>query len=420
MRKPGALVVAVTLVFGMGAAACGEKTPIDVFNPVTTTTLPEASPLPIQPGDTPVGAHTAFTVELFRAVATKRQGNLVLSPHGVDIVLSMLLEGARGTTADELRNGLHGIDPRELARLERTLRGRSGEGVTVELASSEWLQEDFAVRSEYRRFVEGTFGAEPHEVDFAEHNKKATEAINNHVAEKTHGYIPRLFDDPLDPLTRLVLVSTAYLHARWAAPFSESSTTPMPFTLLDGSRVPRPTMHQTAQYATAAGDGWRAVSLPYEGGALSMLVVVPDDLESFQAQLTPALMSRIGAAANTPKRVELTMPKFEFRTGGSLKGELAALGMKTMLTDAADLTGIAPPQPDPLKVTDVVQQAWVQVDERGTKAAAATGLVAGVTSAPRQDPPERFAVDRPFVFAVRDNPTGAVLFIGRVVDPAQA
>jgi serpin B len=407
-------MAAAAAAAALAGVGCGSAKVSPSTRPTSTTSTTAAA----EPASmSAVDAHTAFTLDLYRAMAAHGDGNLVASPHGADVVLSMILAGARGQTADEIRAALHqqpnGVA--DIAALEKTLRTRSHDAVTVELASSEWLEKTFAVRPEYRTLVEQTFGATTHGVDFRNSPQRATDAINADVAKATHGHIAKLLSDEIDRATRLVLVSTAYLDARWALPFEKSDTQPAEFTRADGSTAQRPTMRHTEDYATAHGQGWRAVSLPYSGNELSMLVVVPDDMTAFERTIDGAKLNAIAsAAAGDPHPVDLSIPKFEFRTHGSLTAPLQSLGIRVAFTDAADLTGIAPM----LTVSDVVQEAWVQVDELGTKAAAATAGMMMAAGAPYQPtPPERFAVDHPFLFAIRDNATGAVLFLGRVTDP---
>lgn len=422
MTTTGARATAVALAAGLALAACGAST-----KEVSSITRTPADPKAI------VEADTAFTLDLYRAMAgdtAGKSGNLVVSPHGADVVLSMILAGAKGQTADEIRTALRRADAgtganastdggvADLAALEQTLRTRSHDRVTLELAASEWVEKTFAIHPEYRDLIERTFGAVAHQVDFIHQPRQATDTINADIAKATHGHIPRLLTNEIDAYTRLVLVSTAFLDAKWALPFKAWDTQPADFTTLAGEVVQRPTMRHTGDYSTGTGEGWRAIELPYSARELSMLAIVPDtgSLDAFQKGLDSAKLASVVAAVETNKAhpVDLSLPKFDFRTHGSLKPPLQSLGVHVAFTDAADLTGIAPN----LMVSDVVQEAWVKVDEEGTQAAAATAGVVAATSLPvPRVTPERFAVDHPFLFAIRDNATGAVLFLGRVVDP---
>jgi serpin B len=411
MMRTGVLALVSLSLLVAGCGAEGDKAGPVPDRSTTTTAAGAAVPA----GDV-VGAHTAFTLDLFKAVAADEKGNVVLSPHGVDMVLSMILAGAKGETAAELQKALHvsALDVAGLVNLERSLRSRSVDGTLVELAASEWVHKGYPLRAEYRTAIEHGFGAAPHQVDFVNARAKAVRAINEDIAKATHGHIPKLLDD-VHPLTKLVLVSTAYLEARWADGFSEHGTVPDAFTLVDGTAAQRPMMHQKSDFATAKGQGWRAVTLPYAGGDLSMVVIVPDDISRFTSSLSPEVLA--AAAGGEPHDVLLSMPKFDFRLQTSLVGALGGLGVHKVFTGDADLSGMT--SVERLEVSDVVQEAWVQVDEHGTKAAAATAGMVGAAAAPMNpEEPERFAVDRPFLFAIRDHATGAVLFMGRVLDPA--
>jgi serpin B len=373
-----------------------------------------------QPAVSPPPEGGNFTFDLYKSVAAgSPQDNAVLSPLGVELVLSMVAAGAKGPTADQLARVLHhGATPddlKALAALEDELRSRNGPGLTLDLTASEWLDKAIKLYPAYRQAIEDTMGAVPHTVDFEKDAVGATKAINADVSHVTHGKIPRLLDT-VDPSTALVLVSAAYLKATWTTPFEKYDSRPADFTLLDG-RVVRPmTMTHAGRYATAQGQGWRAVRLPYADGRASMLVVVPDQLTAFERSMTNATVDGIVKALGEAHGVNLSLPKFEIRTRQPLNQTLAGLGAGLVFDpDHADLTGIAPAVKGNLYLSLVQHEAWVKVDEEGTEAAAATAGVVGQASAPYA--PEVFKVDRPFLFLIRDDATGAVLFLGRVTDP---
>lgn len=386
------LAIAVLLL----AAACGAKNDR------------VASPPPSSPTSAPVNTAPtgSLPIDLLRALP---DGDLVLGPESIDSVLSMVLAGARGATADELRQAL-GHD------VPATVPGsRSGNDVTVDITATAWLDKQFKPLAEYRRTLESTFRAAPRTVDFQHDPDGARDAINKEVSKNTHGKIDKLLTDSLDPMTRLVLVSATYLKARWAATFSKEQTAPRPFTLANGDKVDVPTMTRRGHYRVATGTGWRAVELPYADGQTAMLVVVPDDLAAYQRTLAASTVADVNAALASTY-VDLFMPSFEQRTRKELNDILKGLGARTMFDpDNADFTGIAPRPPD-LFVALVQHEAWIKVDEEGTEAAAATAAVMDATSAVIGEP-ETFAIDRPFLFFITDRPSGAVLFAGRVVDP---
>jgi serpin B len=216
-------------------------------------------------------------------------------------------------------------------------------------------------------------------------------------------------------MTRFVLVNAIYLKAPWLVPFGDGSTVDAPFTRSDGTRTEVPTMATTWAMPYAEGDGWRAVDLPYVGGELSMLLILPDDIEGWVAA-ADATTLRTVASALAPVRVDLRLPTFGIETSAELGDHLIALGMPSAFDEMrADFSGIT--TAERLMIAEVVHQANIDVDESGTEAAAATAVIGVTTGGP---PPETIELrfDRPFVFAVRDVPTGAVLFLGTVGDPS--
>lgn len=396
IRAAVALVLTAVLL-----AACGSEGSDGQAGPgpsPTTSTTASAD-------NAAVTASGDLTLDLLRVLP---DDNAVLGPHTIDMALSMLLAGAKGKTAEEIKAVLGHDVP------DSVIGSREGEGMILDLAARFWLDQAFEPRPEYRQKLETTFKAEPRTVDFRKAPDKAVKAINADVSKTTRGKIPKLLDE-LDDMTRIVLVSAAYMNAEWASPFSTGSTQDKDFNLPDGSKVKVPTMHQTGTFPFALGQGWRAIQLPYKDGRTSMLVIVPDDLKAYQKTLDKKALAAIDDALNRD-RVVLSMPKFEARTRADLFNALTALGAGTMFTEDADLSGIADPAVDDLLVSKVQHEAWVKVDEKGTEAAAATGIVAGVSSAPSGQPTP-FPVDRPFLFLVRDSQSGAVLFAGRISDP---
>jgi serpin B len=217
----------------------------------------------------------------------------------------------------------------------------------------------------------------------------------------------------LTPATRLTLVNAIYLKAPWQTPFSEGATEEGTFTRADGSTVEVPFMATTSSYPYASGDGWQAVEVPYLGGSLAMTLILPDDLAGFERTLTPDGLTAITSSL-TDTQVALALPRFGIETKAELASILAALGMPTAFTDAADFSGIT--TAERLAISDVIHQANIDVDEKGTEAAAATAVVMRQTAMPSE--PLTVRVDRPFLFALRDVPTGATLFLGRVGDPS--
>jgi serpin B len=369
-----------------------------------------------------------FGLELLREAAAQ-DSNAVLSPASIVLALAMARAGARGDTAAEMDEVLRGAASDEhaswLNALDAALAARSGTfkdrfnkdaDVLLRIANQSFAQADFPWEPAYLDALAARFGAGLRLVDYVQNAEGARRDVNAWVADRTEGRIPELLPQgSVDSATRLVLANAIYLKAAWANPFDEDASGLAPFARLNGTRTDVPTMHDTAGYRYAAGDDWQAVELPYVGGQLAMLVVLPDNLPAFERALDGDRLGAITAVLED-RRVKLSLPRFGIETKVDLAEVLTAMGMP-LAFDAgrADFTGITPV--DDLCISAVIHQANIDLDEEGTEAAAATGVIAGVTSMPPEPVP--MTVDRPFLFALRDVETGAILFLGRVVEPAE-
>jgi serpin B len=370
----------------------------------------------------------AFGADLYRVLA-KQDGNLVFSPYSAAVALAMTRAGAVGETAAQMDAVLHADMAGDLGAgfnaLEQALAERPGEypvgdeTVELELATANqlWGQQGFEFEPAFLDRLAASYGAGMRLVDYIEATEEARAAINDWVAEQTRDRIPELIPEGvLDELTRLVLTNAIYLNAPWEHPFDEGGTTAAPFHRLDGSEVEAQLMSLNASLRYAAGSGYQAVELPYAGNALSMVVIVPDEgsFADFEASLDGTTLAEVVDGLGSVE-VQLRFPRFEFRTQAALKAALSELGMPIAFTEDADFSAMSPGG-DELLIQDVIHEAFISVDEEGTEAAAATAVIVGVTSAPVET--VELTVDRPFLFLIRDSETGALLFMGRVVDPA--
>ena len=381
------------------------------------------------PADASAGSESidAFGLDLYRRLALD-DGNIVFSPSSVAIALAMARAGARAETAAEMDAVLHSQGSDQLARginaLDLALGGRSGTfsdqagkslDVTLRIANAPFAQRGMELERPYLEALATRFGAGLRLVDYAGDPEAARLLIDAWFDDRTEQRIPKLLaPGVISEQTRLTLINAIYLKAPWATPFDAAATKPGPFTRTDGSRIDVPLMHVDGTLPYAEGAGWRAVELPYLGGSLAMTVVVPDDLAAFERDLDPDTLGEVISALE-PRSVDLAFPRFRVETQADLSAILAALGMPLAFDrDRADFSGIT--TQEQLYITAVIHQANIDVDEKGTEAAAATAVVMGVESAPLEQVTLR--VDRPFVFLLRDLPTGAIVFMGRVVDPA--
>lgn len=353
----------------------------------------------------------SWSLDLYRRLARADQGNLALSPYSLDQALAMVYAGARGSTRRQFKRrlrygpGLH----RNEAAFNRELAARRNPGVALEAANAVWPQETYPLRRRFRDVLARFYADGLRPLDFRRAGE-ATDAINRWVSERTMGRIPTLFDR-LSPNTRLVLTNAIWMKARWKDEFDPARTREALFYRRDGSTVQVPFMQRTLDAPILFDPGFSAIELPYVGEALSMLVVVPRDVEAFERRLTGRVLREIVAGLRLSEAM-IHLPRFELRSGLKLTRPLQQLGLTLPFDpDRADLSGIA--DVERLVVDQVVQETWVRVDEEGTEAAAATGGGIG----PSSGPPTIMA-NRPFLFFIRDRPTGLVLFAGRVADPS--
>ncbi|MFN8507695.1 MAG: serpin family protein [Dehalococcoidia bacterium] len=364
--------------------------------------------------------------DLYRLLAAKDTGNIFLSPYSIAAAMAMVTAGARGDTAVQLQRLLHttgsgeGLHPAFNA-LDTVLTTTASKdrGVPFELttANSAWGQSGFDFERAYLETLARYYGAGIQLADFQHEPDSARKAVNKWVEERTKERIKDLLPaGSVNTLTRLILVNAIYFKADWSAPFEKELTSPGAFTTAAGARKDVPMMRRTGTYEYAKGDGVELLELPYASSGVSMAVLLPAQgtLAKAEGALAQSAGSLLASVKST--RVALTMPKWQFTSSFALKEALSTLGA-TDVFDAgrADLSGMDGRKD--IFLTDVFHKAFVRVDEKGTEAAAATGAVVGATSAP-VDPPVQFTVDRPFIFLIRERETGAVLFAGRVVDPA--
>jgi len=352
--------------------------------------------------------------------------DVVVSPVSIAVAFAMAEAGAGEATSAEIVRAF-GFPPppalheamnsltTALAGVTRPGRGDDGVGaVTLEVANAIWGQSGLDLGAPFLGTLAAHYGAGVATVDYAADPEAARQEINGWVAGVTRDRIPDLFPPrAIDAATVVALVNAVYLDAAWRTPFDKVRTRPRPFTLLDGSTVEVPTMHDPAlaTVASAAADGTSVVKLPYVGGDLSMVVLVPPrdvSLATFEAELTD---TRLGAMIDRLTRalVDLTIPRWDIRSALDLAEPLGALGLRI---PGGDLSGMAPGA----FIGAAVHAADITVDEERTVAAAATGIAAGRAA---MDPPPvlQIAVDRPFLFVVQHEPTRAPLFVGRVTHP---
>ncbi|MEQ1701440.1 MAG: serpin family protein [Ilumatobacteraceae bacterium] len=375
-------------------------------------------------------AINAFSADLFqRLVEADPTANLVFSPASIALALAMVTAGAEGATLAEMDAVLHITDP---ATIHRSMNGLStalsavnqtvdqaaegGTGVSevqLSIANSLWGQTDYRFEQAFLDLLATEYGAGMELVDFKLDPEAARVAINAWVDEQTKQRIPELLPPAsINAEMRLALVNAIYLKANWANAFNEARTADEPFAAPDGELTVQ-MMHTTVDLAYGEGEGWRAVEIPYVFGGLSFLVAMGDN------EGTPMPSADEAAAATISRLVELGLPKFDIETRTLLGQDLRAMGMTSAFTDGADFSGMTTEELG-VKIGEVIHQANITVDEKGTEAAAATAVLMPTAESMAPEPPEPvvFTVDRPFTFWLRDRATGTIIFSGRVNDPS--
>jgi serpin B len=396
------------------------------------TSIEDPAPGPVSPpterqADDFAGAANGFAMDLWGELRSS-EGNLAVSPASISMALGMVWGGARGRTAEQIASGMHlsegyhsaagavlstwndpGRQDYELAVANR-LFGQTGR---------KWQEEFLALTAE-------TYRAPLVPMDFGGSPEPSRLAINEWIASRTKDRIRDLIPQGgILPTTRLVLTNALYFRADWATEFDPSLTRDEPFFTGDGPRTV-PTMHETLRARFGRTGGVRVLELSYRGGEVSMLLVLPearDGLPALEERLSVDLLEKWDQALGW-EQVQVAMPRFRMESDRplSLREPLAALGMTDAFDpEAADFSGIAAPLANgrqALYVDDVLHKAFVQVDEGGTEAAAATAVVLNVKSAVQLDPPKEFTADHPFLFFIRDTASDAILFMGRVTEPS--
>ena len=439
------LVAIATSLFALAAVSCssGDATPTPTVPPtVTPTTAPQnftvafSSKARVEKPDVPAAdleqlasGNNAFALDLYRQLAEDNSGNLFMSPYSVSLALAMTYAGARGNTATEMADSLHFNLPDSrlhaaFNELDRLLAARGAdlpadEKFTLNIANSIWGQQGFKFESAFLDTLAENYGAGMRLVNYSSQAEIARQTINKWVEDNTNGRIKDLIPQgALDEQTVLVLANAIYFKAAWAREFNPDLTAREDFHTLKDGAVKADMMRQTGMFNFVDADGYTAVEIPYVGQQTSMVVLVPDDGEftSFESSLDAAKLAQVIDDLHYTN-VDLKFPKFSYESKFMLPQVLKQLGMLDAFDPfEADFSGMRTPPPS-LMITDVIHQAFVAVDEQGTEAAAATAVIVGVTSiAP--DPIE-FAVDRPFIYLIRDVPTDTILFTGRVLNPAE-
>jgi serpin B len=387
--------------------------------------VPATAAGPSDPGVPPdvrtlVQGNNAFALDLLARLREK-DGNVFYSPYSISTALAMTSAGARGETAEQMARVLHfTLDRQRLhPAFAELIRGLNGHGLPrdyrLDVAQSLWGDRTLIVRPEFQDLLYADYGARLRVVNFGKEPDVARRQINRWVEDRTNDKIKDLLHQgDIEPITRMVLVNAIYFKAAWQKPFEAEATKEAVFHS-GGKEVTVPLMHQTEEFNYYEDDGFQAVELPYEGGELSLVALLPrqkDGLGKLEQSLTAAKLDAcLGKLSPWP--VEVFLPRFKTNARLALARQLAAMGMPLAFSPAADFSGISTTQK--LTISEVIHQTFVDVNEGGTEAAAATAVILRAVSAPK---PVAFRADHPFLFLLRDRRTGSILFLGRVTHPS--
>ena len=405
------LLCPVLLLF----AGCDELR-LDVFDKAQAE--PEIGPT----DNSVVTANTRFGFNLFDEIRkTEQDENIFISPFSISVALAMTLNGVSGETEQVMTNTLQlqGLDPESVnagyAGLRQVLL-TSDPKVTLTIANSLWASQGFSFKPDFLHRNTQFFGAEISTLDF--NDPSASETINQWVDTNTNGKIQKIVGETINPTTVLFLINAIYFKGRWQREFDPLRTREGTFYLANGNEKQVPMMRQQRRYPYYRAENFQAISLAYGDRQMSMYILLPDPesnlntfLENLNAERWENWMSQFRG-----QDVSVTMPKFKLKYEKTLNDTLKMLGMDVAFDPGlADFSRMASLEFGNLYIEKVVHKTFVEVNEEGAEAAAATSVAVGVTSVP--PPPIPFTVDRPFFFAIRDNETKTVLFMGVVVDP---
>jgi len=414
----GLCIILLGGLAGCSQPASGDVIKSDVSRSTATVNQADTAAL--------VEGNNAFAFSLYQALKGE-DGNIFYSPFSISLALAMTYAGAKGTTSAEMAKAMHYTLPqdrlhpafnsldRELAGRGQGAKGKDDKGFRLNIVNALWGQKGYKFLPAYLDLIAMNYGAGLRTMDFVTAPDESRKTINKWVADQTEQRIKDLIPaGVIDSMTRLVLTNAIYFNAAWASQFQKESTSPGTFYLLDGKDVQTPMMSKTEWLGYTSGDGYQAIELPYDGRELSMVIIVPEKskFRDFEKSLGAEQVNSIVKELKS-KNIALRLPLFKFESKFGLAKTLANMGMPVAFSSEADFSGMTGNRE--LCISDVIHQAFVDVDESGTEAAAATAVIMRLTAAPAS--PLKVNVDSPFVFLIRDIKTGSVIFVGRVINP---
>ncbi|MDD3777973.1 MAG: serpin family protein [Patescibacteria group bacterium] len=382
-----------------------------------------------------VNANNQFAFDLYSELNKSQNGNIFYSPYSISAALAMTYEGAKGQTADEMKSVFHFpenniLRPNFAAIYNEINKGNNA--YELRTGNALWAQYDYKFLEDYTSRVEKYYGGKVANLDFKTETEKSRQTINSFIEEQTNDRIKDLIPSGiLDPMTRLVLTNAIYFKGTWEWEFDESDTREQDFKITSTNTVKIPMMYMKPDKTTfnyADLEKLQILELPYKGEKISMLILLPKQGEDYDYETRERIVSdytlkdieisseKLNEYKSQMKETKLdsiSLPKFEFDTKYFMKDTLSAMGMPTAF-GAADFSGLD--GTTSLQISQVIHQAFVKVDEKGTEAAAATSVIMEKTA---MMPRNVFRADHPFIFAIQEKDTGNILFLGRMIDPTK-
>lgn len=383
-----------------------------------------------------INANNQFAFDLYSILAKSEDGNIFYSPYSISAALAMTNEGAKGETSDEIKSVFHFPDfdilRPNFAAIYNNIN-KKNEVYELRTGNALWAQYDYDFLENYINNVERYYGGKVANLDFVTETEKSRQTINAFIEEQTNNRIKDLIPEGmLDPLTRLVITNAIYFKGLWKWEFDESNTREHDFKITPDNIVKTPMMYMEPEDITfnyADLEKLRILELPYKGEKISMLILLPKQGEEYDfmtgetivfnytlndIELSFEKFNEYKAQMRETELDSILLPKFEFDTKYFMKDTLSVMGMPTAFSNNADFSGMDGTRN--LYISQVIHQAFVKVDEKGTEAAAATAVIMRLTAAmPRKD----FKANHPFIFIIQEIETGNILFMGKINDPTQ-
>jgi serpin B len=368
-------------------------------------------------------ANNAFAFDMYSGIVNTSEGNMFFSPYSIFTAMAMCYEGAESTTKEEMSNVFY--FPLNKNVLEISLMGMieqinsDNENYELETANALWIQQSFPVKEQYISNVETYYYGNVTNLDFVDQPEESKNAINEWVAEKTNDKIKDpISDGVINEYTRLIITNAVYFNGKWLTEFNEGSTHKRDFYISEDDDINVETMYTKQYFSYSESSDAKMLELPYKGDNLCMYVVLPteNDIEFFESSFSVSDYEDLKSDMDSEYEVKTWIPKFKFESRTELSDQLIRMGVRDAFSDQnADLSGISD---EYLKISKVLHQAFVDVQEKGTEAAAATEVIVEDEAVDVEPIPEReFRADHPFMFFIEDKRTGCILFMGKVESP---